>query len=126
MPQAPEQHCGHKVPVSLPLSVTIAAKRNIEIITQPSAQTDMPASPEILQALSQIWLAEVDHEMEPEQLRASARDVAVTAEVGIDLPCKGVHRQQDYWKARRAKASGEGCICNQSAIVRDHTLPEQA
>ena len=86
VPQAAQEHGDQEIAVSLCLAVAIAAQRNVEIIAEPRAQADVPAPPEILQARGEIRLAEVDHEVEAQQLRAAAGDIAVAAEVAVDLP----------------------------------------
>ena len=54
----------------------------------------MPAAPEILEAGGEVRLAEVDHEVEAEQLSAAAGDVAVAAEIPVDLEGEGVGAEQ--------------------------------
>src|SRR5690242_3268132 len=86
MPQAAQQHGNEKVNVSAPLSSPASSQRYIEVIAQPCTQADVPTSPEILEAVSKVWLAKVEHEMKTEQLSAAACEVAVTAEIAINLP----------------------------------------
>ena len=50
----------------------------------------MPAPPEILQACRKIGLAEIDHKVKSQQLSSPAGDVAVAAEIPVNLPGKGV------------------------------------
>jgi hypothetical protein len=86
----------------------------------------MPPAPEVLQARREIRLAEVDHEMEAEQLCVPAADVAVPAEVAVDLPGKRVRADQHHREIRRSHGPGEGGIREKGAVVGDNRLSEQA
>ena len=86
----------------------------------------MPAAPEILNAIGKIGLAEVHHEVKTEELGASACNVAVAAEVSINLPGKGVHAEQRHRQARFAERSGERRIRHQRAVIRNHAFTKQA
>src|SRR4051812_44475608 len=95
VPEAANHHRQQEVAVCLALTVPVAAKRDVEIVAQPGAQADVPAAPEVLQARRQVRLAEIDHEVEAEELGAAAGDVAVAAEVAVDLPGERVGADGD-------------------------------
>src|SRR5207237_7724010 len=81
VPQPAQDHGQQKIPISLPLAVPVAAERDVEVIAQPRAEADVPAAPEALQARGEVRLAKIDHEVEAEELRASARDIDVYSEI---------------------------------------------
>ena len=74
--------------------MSASAQRNVQVIAEPGAQADMPTAPEFLETIREERLAEIDHKMEAQQLCAAARDVAVTAEVPVNLPSKRVGSKQ--------------------------------
>src|SRR5438093_355678 len=86
----------------------------------------MPAAPEILEAVREERLAEIDHEMEAHQLGGAARDITVTAEVSVDLPGKSIGSEQDNPEVRRAKLTAEGSVGQERAIIRDHAFSYQS
>src|SRR5207249_10303617 len=68
---------------------------------------------------SQVRLAEIHHEMESEQLSAAARNVAVAAEVAVDLPGKRVRPDRDGGQIRRSQPAGERRVGQERAVVGD-------
>ena len=105
VPEAAEQHRRQQVAVGLTFAETIAAERNVQVVAEPRAQADVPAAPEALQTRRQVRLPEVHHEVKAEELRAAARDIAVAAEVTVDLPGEGVRADEgarDVWLAEPA------------------------
>ena len=83
----------------------------------------MPTVPEFLEAASKVRLAEVDHEMEAKQLSAAAGEVAVTAEIAVDLPGESVHGDQQT-DAAMPELSGKGGVGQQRAVIGDDALAE--
>src|SRR5260370_34764120 len=63
--------------------------------------------------------------MEAQQLRATARNIAVTAKVAIDLPSKPVGSDQNNPKIRRIELAAKSRVCEQSTIVRDYAFAHQ-
>src|SRR5271170_3703492 len=107
MPQAAEQHGQQEVAIGLAFSVSIPAQWNVQIIAEPGAQTDVPAPPEILNAVGQVRLAEIHHKMKAHELGASPGNAAVTAEVAINLPSEGIRSQRQHGEARPAERSAK-------------------
>lgn len=64
--------------------------------------------------------------MESQQLGATACNVAIPAEVSVNLPREGVGANQDNPKIRWAKLVAEGGIRQQRAVVCDDTFPQQS
>src|SRR5712664_4770242 len=90
MPETGENHGNEEISGGFPLATRTSAQRNVQVIAKPGAQADVPAAPEILKTIGEEGLPEIDHKVEAQQLSASARDIAVTAEISIDLPGEGV------------------------------------
>src|SRR5262249_16789513 len=126
VPQPAEQHGEKQIAIGATAALRVTSEGNIEIVAQPSAQADVPASPEVLEALREIRLAEVDHEMEAAQLRGPAGDVAVAAEVAVDLPGERVRSDEHDRQAARPEVAVEGGIREQRAVIGDHTLANEA
>jgi hypothetical protein len=124
MPKPSEEHGREKVSVGLSLSVTVPAECDVQIVSQPRAEADVPSAPKVLDARRQVRLPEVDHEMKAEQLGGPARDVAVAAEVAVYLPRKRVRADKEHWEAWRSELSPERGVRQQRAVVRDHAFPE--
>ncbi len=85
----------------------------------------MPAPPEILQATGKVGLTEVEHEVETEQLRASPGDVAVAAEIAVDLPAESVNSDQQA-EASVSEPPGKNVVGQQRAVIGDDALTEEA
>src|SRR5579864_146896 len=86
----------------------------------------MPAAPEILNAVRKIGLAEIHHEMETQQLRAPPGNIAVAAEVAVNLPGECIHPQQSDGQTRSPERSAKGRIRNERTVIRDHALAKQS
>ena len=95
MPEARQDHGNKEILGSFPVAPCAATERYVQIIAEPGAQADVPAAPEILEAIGKERLAKVDHEMEAEQLGAATSDVAVAAKVSVNLPGEGVSSEQN-------------------------------
>ena len=65
MPQTGKDHGYKKISGGFPLAEAAAAQRSVKVVAQPGTQADVPAAPEVLQAVREEGLAEIDHEMEP-------------------------------------------------------------
>ena len=116
MPQAAQEHREQQISVGLTFSVAITSQRDVEVVTQPGAQADVPAAPEVLQAGREVRLAEIDHEVEAHELRAAPRDVAVAAEIAVDLPGEGIGANRDDRQARLSEMTRERRIGQQAQL----------
>src|SRR5258708_3530681 len=126
MPETGENHSDEEISRGFPLAMCTSAERNVQIIAKPGAQADVPAAPEILKTIGEEGLAEIDHEMEAQQLSASARDIAVTAEVSINLPGKRVRSEQHKPEIGRAELTAKNGVCQNGTIIRDHAFSDEA
>src|SRR5436309_9407476 len=95
MPQTSQQHGQKQVAISLIALFCATAQRDVQVVAKPGAQADVPSTPKLSHGGCQVGLAEVDHEVKSEQLSTAAGDVAVSAEVAIDLPCESIGSQRE-------------------------------
>ena len=126
VPETGENHGDEQIARGFPLAMRASAERDVQVIAKPGAQADVPAAPEILKTIGEEGLAEIDHEVEAEQLSAAARDVAVTAEISINLPGECVGPKKYKPEVRGAELPAEDCVCHNGAIVRDHAFADEA
>ena len=85
VPEAAEHHGQQQIAVGPEPAVPVAAERDVEIVAQPARQRHVPAPPEVGQRLGPVGLVEVALEAIAEQRRDADGDVAVGAEVAVDL-----------------------------------------
>src|SRR5438876_3587325 len=124
MPEPSQEHSRQQIAVCFPLAPTITPEGNIEIISQPRAQADVPATPKILQAERQVRLAKIDHKMKAQQLCTASSQVAVATEVAVDLPGEGVYANQ-CCPTVIAQESTKGCIRQMRTVICDNSLAHQ-
>ena len=63
----------------------VATERDIDVVTQPGHQRDMPAAPEITDGGGEIGCAEVLHQLDAEETGTADSNVGVAREVAVDL-----------------------------------------
>src|SRR5690606_29610567 len=85
VPDAAEEKGDEQVVVPAPFHRAVSAERDVDIIAEPCAEADMPAPPEFRDALAEVRAAEVAHEIHAHHTCRTDRDVAVAAEIAIDL-----------------------------------------
>src|SRR5262252_2847679 len=85
VPDAANEHRQKQVPVSREPPAAVTAERVIDVITQPARKADVPATPEVLQAASQIWPPEVVGKIEAECRAQPDRHQGIAGEIEIDL-----------------------------------------
>src|SRR5260370_39133554 len=90
VPETSENHGDEEITRGLPLATSASAKRNVQGIAKPGAQADVPATPEILKTSGEEGLAEIDNNMEAQQVSASARDILVTTENPMNFARKAI------------------------------------
>src|SRR5437870_13488724 len=86
--------------------MAIAAQRLVEVIAQPLAKADVPAAPEVLDRCRPVRTVEIAHEVDAEEERQAARNVAVAAEIGIDLDAEGERADRDPPRPRMPRLEG--------------------
>ena len=125
MPKSRQNHRDQEVPECFPFPAGAATQGDVQVVAQPGAQTNVPATPKILQPGSQKRLPEINHEMETHQLSTATRDIAIAAEVTIHLPRKRVGPDQNNPEVWRAKLPAKRSICQQRAVVCNHALTHE-
>src|SRR6267143_4081796 len=125
VPETGENHGDKEIARGLPLAMRASAERNIQIITKPGTQADVPATPEILKTIGEEGLAEIDHKVETQQLSAASGNIAVTAEIPVDLPGECVGPKEYKPEVCGAELSAEDRICQNRTIVCDHALADE-
>ena len=95
MPKAADRKRHHDVQRAPKRADAAAAQRNIDVIPEPCGQADVPPPPEIPNGDGEIRLAEILHQVVAQYLRRADGDVAVPAEIAVNLKGKGDRRQQD-------------------------------
>src|SRR5437879_1942613 len=126
VPKSRQNHGRQKVQGGFPFAIGASTERNVQIIAKPGTQANMPAPPEILEPVRQKGLPEIHHEMKAHQLSAAPGDIAIAAEISVHLPRECVRSDQNNPQIWFSELTAEGCVRQQSAIVRDHALAHQA
>ena len=80
-----EQERDHEVHVGAAAALAVAAQRDVEVVAQPAGQRDVPAPPEVLDGARRVRRVEVLGQLEAEEQGDADGDVAVGAEVAVDL-----------------------------------------
>ena len=69
VPQATKHHGRHEIEIAPGRAMLVAAKGNIEIVTQETGQGDMPAAPELDDRAGLVGAVEVDRQANAEHAR---------------------------------------------------------
>ena len=93
MPEAAQEHRDHEVPVRVDRPVPVAPERDVEVVPEPARQRDVPARPELAEALREVRRVEVDAEVVAQHPGHPDGDVGVAREVAVDL--EGVEHHAD-------------------------------
>ncbi len=89
MPEPPKQH-GHKqIAIRPERAHPVAAKRNIEIVSQPAGQGNVPTSPEIIYAEAGIGVIEILRDIIAKPPCHTDRHKRVAGKIKIDQARKG-------------------------------------
>ncbi len=97
-------------------------ERDVEVVTQPGRERDVPAMPEIGDARREVRHREVFRKDEAEEARAADGDVAVPREIEIDLHAErenGAPRRE-HPRMRRGRA--EIRVCRRRELIGDRHL----
>ena len=101
MPEASKQPYDRDVAQLLGKTAAAAAERDVDIITEPAAHRDMPALPEICDAVRDKRIVEVFREVEAQHAAEADRHIGITGKVEVDLESV----------SNRAQPSGEHSRC---------------
>ena len=100
MPEPADKKCYHQVYSGSPTAAAASSQREIQIVAEPARETDMPSSPEFPAIHCKIGLSEIIHQADAKHLRRPDGNMAVTAEITVDL----------YRKQHRGKHEHAGGI----------------
>jgi hypothetical protein len=88
MPEAANDENDEYIPDLIHHFTLTSSDRYIQIISEPSVQTDMPSAPKFSYVATEEWYGKIAHERETEQARTTNSDVAIPGEVAVDLDRK--------------------------------------
>src|SRR5699024_3653435 len=107
VPDSGQTPDNHNVPQMAENGDTVSAKRNVHIITEPSAQGHMPSSPEFCHALCDIRVIKVFLKFKSKHVSDSDGHVRITREVKENL-----HRVGKQINPRRHHGHGGSGVLN--------------
>ena len=87
-----EEHHGH---VERPAPTTTATQRNVNVIPEPLAQSDMPPTPELRRTRGAIRAQEIERQPDPQAPGDAHGDEAVAGEVVVNAQSEDPVRQPD-------------------------------
>ena len=88
MPESADQKYHKHVPYRFPEGGPRSPQWYIEIIPEPGGKADMPSSPEFRYGTTEVWILEIDEQLDAEEFGDTARNVGIAAEVAIYLDGK--------------------------------------
>ena len=94
-----------------------AANRNINIVTQPVGQRNMPPSPEFRQRKGNIRIIKILLKVKAEHLGKSDRHICVAAEIKIKLQC--ITNNTEPGESRRIISRSENIMRNDADLVSE-------
>src|SRR6478752_8760847 len=93
VPQTTEQHSQEQIEQRAWRASLIAAEGDVQVVTQPARQADVPTLPEVTGILRKVRAPEVERKIEAEQAGRAARDVGVARKVAINLKSERIQRE---------------------------------
>ena len=94
MPETAQQENDERITDYLRLGATTPTHGDIDIVSKPGRQRNVPSTPEFSDIATEIRHVEITHQLDPEQLCSAYGDVGVSGEVAIDLEGEENRRQQ--------------------------------
>ncbi len=88
VPQTGQEPDNEQIENLPPGTLSVAAQRDVDVIAEPCAHADVPASPEFRDAFGFVRVFEVFCEMKTEEFAEPDRHIGVAAEIKIDLEGK--------------------------------------
>ena len=85
MPDTGQEEYDEEIDISSDLSLTVTTQGNVDIITEPGTQGDVPSSPEFTDTVATVRIVEVLLELETEHLAETDRHIRITREIKVDL-----------------------------------------
>src|SRR3569832_155097 len=87
MPKSAQEHRQELVSVCVEHSFAIAAQADVEVVTQPAREADVPPAPEFSDALTDIGLVEILDETKAHHQSETDGHVTIAGEVEVQLRC---------------------------------------
>ena len=109
MPESSEEPDDEEIANPFEFGTAIATKWDVEIILKPGGERNVPATPEVCNTGSGVWIVEVLDEIEAEHFAKANRHVAVAGEIIVDLKGVGEKWEDD----------SEWCQSDSGWIVED-------
>jgi len=81
VPEATEGEGEDEVEKAANGAVAVSAEGNVDVVSNPRTQRDVPAGPEIAEAGGRVGIVEILRQAQAEHLREPQGDVGVTAEI---------------------------------------------
>ena len=108
------------------LALAVAAQRYVEVVTQPSAQRDVPAAPELSDGRALVGAIKVDVELESHQQGDADGHVAVAREVAVYLQGIAIDTQQVLQAAVERRIGKDTLDKVHADVVADDRLLEES
>ena len=125
VPEPPQKHSKKKITIGIQGRAPIPAQRDVEVVSKPRRQRDVPSLPESARAVREVRQAKVEHEVEAHQLRHAASDVRIAGEVAVDLKGEGQRAEHDVQPRGGAEVIVDR-VGDGRHVVGDHHLFEIA
>ena len=126
VPQAAEQHREEQVEVHAQPPLSVAAERDVEIVAQPGGERDVPAPPEVGDAVALVRCAEVGGDFKAHPQGDADGHVRVTREVAVELQGVAVDAEQVFQSAVKRGVVEDARHEVHADIVRDDAFLKQA
>src|SRR5450759_592633 len=126
VPEPGEEERDDEVHVRAAAALAVAAQRDVEVVPQPAGQRDVPATPEVLDGTRGVRRVEVLGQLDAEKQRDADGDVAVGAEVAVDLHRVGDDPPQGLPGRERLRRGEDAVDDVRRQVVGDQYLLGQA
>ncbi len=77
VPEPAHQKCDHQIQAVTPFRHPVAAERDIDIVSEPCGERNVPAAPELLDRKGEVGAFEIGHQIDPEQLGTADGNIRV-------------------------------------------------
>ena len=85
VPQTAYKHCRHKIDIGSDFALAVATERYVYIVSEPRAERNMPAVPEVTYIASLVREVEIQGESETHDERKTYSHVGVARKVAVNL-----------------------------------------
>ena len=124
MPESAEKENDERVADDLGLCTSASAQGNVNVISEPGGEGDVPASPELGDVPAEIRNVEVSHQLDSEEFGRTDGDIRVSGEIPVNLEGEQHGRQQKSAPAL-VLPGGEHLVDNDGAVVGDDHFLEK-